>query len=133
MADIIERYLDAIASHDWTALDGCIADDVVRVGPYGDRYHGRGDYVAFLAEMMPKLKGYRMDVHRVTYASDGLGFAELTETVDRKGTPLCTPEVLVFTVDGDRRIARVDIFVQTPQLFKPRRVSPHPSPGAARR
>jgi ketosteroid isomerase-like protein len=37
MADIIERYLDAIASHDRDVVDECIADDIVRVGPYGDR------------------------------------------------------------------------------------------------
>jgi ketosteroid isomerase-like protein len=115
MADIIERYLDAIASHDWAALEGCIADDIIRVGPYGDRYVGRDDYVAFIADLMPRLKGYRMEVHRITYASDVLAFAELTETVDADGKPFRTPEVLVFAVDGDRGIARVDIFIQTPQ------------------
>jgi hypothetical protein len=46
--------------------------------------------------------------------SDVLAFAELTETVDADGKPFRTPEVLVFAVDGDRRIARVDIFIQTP-------------------
>jgi ketosteroid isomerase-like protein len=114
MADIIERYLDAIASHDWAVVDECIADDIIRVGPYGDRYVGRHDYVAFIADLMPKLKGYQMEVHRVTYVSDVLAFAELTEAVDAGGKPFRTPEVLVFAVDGDRRIARVDIFIQTP-------------------
>lgn len=31
VADIIERYLDAIASHDWAVVNECIADDIVRV------------------------------------------------------------------------------------------------------
>jgi ketosteroid isomerase-like protein len=115
MADIIERYLDAIASHDWAVVAECIADDIIRVGPYGDRYVGRDDYVAFIADLMPKLKGYQMEVHRITHVSDVLAFAELTETVDADGKPFRTPEVLVFAVDGDRRIARVDIFIQTPQ------------------
>jgi ketosteroid isomerase-like protein len=114
MADIIERYLDAIASHDWDVVDECIADDIVRVGPYGDRFAGRDDYMAFIAEQMPKLKGYLMEVHRVTYASDVLVFAELTETVDLDGKPMRTPEALVFELNGDGRIARVDIFIQTP-------------------
>jgi ketosteroid isomerase-like protein len=35
MADIIERYLHAIASHDWDVVDECIADDIVRAGPTG--------------------------------------------------------------------------------------------------
>ena len=115
MAGIVERYLDAIASHDWDVVNECIADDIVRVGPYGDRFTGRDDYVAFVADLMPKLPGYAMEVHRVTYASDVLAYAELSETVESDGKPMCTPEVLVFELDGDGRIARVDIFIQTPQ------------------
>ena len=115
MAGIVERYLGAIAAHDWQVVDECIADDIVRVGPYGDRYAGRDEYTAFIAGLMPKLTGYRMELHRVTYASDVLAFAELTETVDIEGKPTRTPEVLVFALDGARRIARVDIFIQTPQ------------------
>jgi ketosteroid isomerase-like protein len=115
MADIIERYLDAIASHDWDVVDECIADDIVRVGPYGDRFSGRHEYLAFMADLMPKLKGYLMEVDRVTYASDARAYAELSETVEFVGKPMCTPEVLVFELNGDGRIARVDIFIQTPE------------------
>jgi ketosteroid isomerase-like protein len=118
MADIIERYieryLDAVASQDWNVVGECIADDIVRVGPYRDRFAGRDDYLAFLADLMPKLEGYSMEVHRVTYASDVLGFAELTETVWLDGKAMRTPEVLVFGLDGDGRIARIGIFIQTP-------------------
>src|SRR5258705_13074236 len=95
MAGIVERYLDGIASQDWDAVDDCIADDIVRVGPYGDRYAGRAEYLAFIADLMPKLKGYEMDVRRVTYASGALAFVELSETVQRDGKPMRTPEVLV--------------------------------------
>jgi len=114
MAGIVERYLHAIASHDWGVVDECIADDIIRVGPYGDRYEGRDDYLAFIADLMPKLKGYAMKLDRVTYASDALAFVELRETVEVDGKPMVTPEVLVFELAGDGRIARVDIFIQTP-------------------
>jgi ketosteroid isomerase-like protein len=114
MAGIVERYLHAIASHDWGVVDECIADDIIRVGPYGDRYTGRDEYLAFIADLMPKLKGYVMKLDRVTYASDELAFVELRETVEVDGKPMVTPEVLVFEVAGDGRIARVDIFIQTP-------------------
>ena len=114
MADIVERYLRAIVSHDWDVVDECIADDIVRVGPYGDRYSGRRDYMAFIADLMPKLGGYAMKLDRVTYASDALAFAERSETVEFDGKPMVTPEVLVFELTSDRRIARVDIFIQTP-------------------
>jgi ketosteroid isomerase-like protein len=115
MADIVERYLDAIASHDWDMVDETIAEDIVRVGPYGDRYVGRGDYVAFLADLMPKLPGYAMKLDRVTYVGDARAYAELSETVELDGTPMRTPEVLVFGLNGDGRIARVDVFIQTPE------------------
>jgi ketosteroid isomerase-like protein len=113
VADIIEHYLRAIASQDWVVVDECIADDIVRVGPYGDRYEGRDEYLAFIADLMPRLEGYAMKLHRVTYASDALAFVELSETVELDGKPMVTPEVLVFGLDGDGRIARVHIYIQT--------------------
>jgi ketosteroid isomerase-like protein len=113
VADIVSRYLNAIASHDWDVVDECIADDIVRVGPYGDRYAGREEYLAFISELMPKLSGHAMTLDRVTYASDTLAFVELRETVEVDGKPMVTPEVLVFALDGDGRIARVDIYIQT--------------------
>jgi ketosteroid isomerase-like protein len=114
MGGIVERYLDAIASHDWNVVDECIADDIVRVGPYGDRYAGRREYLAFIAGLMPKLAGYAMKLHRVTYAGDALAYVELSETVELDGKPMRTPEVLVFELDGDGRITRVEVYIQTP-------------------
>ncbi len=115
MADIVERYLDAIVSHDWDVVGECVADDIVRVGPYGDRFDGRDEYLAFIAHTMPKLEGYSMGLHRVTYANDALAFAELSETVEVDGAPMLTAEVLVFELDADRHISRVDIFIQQPK------------------
>jgi len=115
MVDIVERYLDAVASHHWDVVDDCITDDIVRVGPYGDRYAGRADYLAFIADLMPKLKGYAMKLDRLNYVSDARAYAELTETVELDGQPMRTPEVLVFELNSDGRIARVDVFIQTPE------------------
>lgn len=115
MADIVECYLDAIASLDWDVVNRCIADGIVRVGPYGDRYEGRDEYLAFIADLMPKLKGYAMKLDRVTYVADGRAYAELSETVELDGKLMRTPEVLVFELDSDGRIARVDVFIQTPE------------------
>jgi hypothetical protein len=55
-----------------------------------------------------------MKLHRVTYASDALAYVELSETVELDGKPMRTPEVLVFELGGDGRIARVEIYIQTP-------------------
>ena len=74
-------------------------------------------FVAFLAELMPTLAGYSMDVTRVTYADSGrLAFAELAETVTVNDSPLRTEESLVFELDADERasrIARIDIYIKT--------------------
>lgn len=113
-ADTVECYLHAIASHDWGTLAECVTDGMVRIGPYGDRYDGRADYLAFISELMPTLKGYAMNIDRVTYAGDTLAFAELSETVELDGKPIVTQEVLVFELAGDGRIARIEIFIQTP-------------------
>jgi len=109
VAQIVERYLEAIASHDWEALGECVAEDVVRVGPFLDRYDGREAYVAFIADTMPRLKDYRMEITRVTYSGDRLAFAELSETVEG----VRTPEALVFELDRDGRIAHIEVFIQS--------------------
>jgi ketosteroid isomerase-like protein len=113
MDGIVERYLGAIVSHDWAVVGECVAEDVVRVGPYGDRFEGRDQYLTYISGTMPNLKGYSMDLHRVTYVDAELAFAELSETVEMDGSPIITPELLVFEFDDQRRIARVEIFIQT--------------------
>jgi ketosteroid isomerase-like protein len=114
MSGVVERYLESIVAHDWDGLRECLAGDVVRVGPYGDRYEGRDAYLAFISDLMPRLAGYEMRVDRVTYASDVLAFAELSETVETDGKLKVTPEALVFDLRADGRIAHVEIFMQTP-------------------
>ncbi len=120
MAGVVERYLEAIIGHDWGALAACLSDDgFTRVGPWGDEYVDKAEYVVFIADLMPKLPGYEMRVDRVTYSADGrLAVVELTETVEVEGKPDRTPEALVFDLDGERehahaRIRRIQVFIQT--------------------
>lgn len=110
-AEVIERFLDRMAAHDWDAMAACLADDVVRVGPFGDTYRGRDDYVAFIAGLLPTLPGYELRVQRVVAAGDVV-VAELTETVDVDGQPVVTPEALVFELDADGRARHVAVYVQ---------------------
>lgn len=111
---IVERYLAAVAGQDWEALAACVASDVRRVGPFGDVYEGRDAYVAYLQGVMPTLAGYRMEVDRVVSAEGApVQVAELSETVELDGRPVRTPESLVFDLDGDGRIRRISIYIQT--------------------
>ena len=118
MSGVVERYLDAITAHDWEAFASCLSDDgFERVGPWGDEYDDKPGYVAFIADLMPKLPGYEMRVDRVTYSADRrVAVVELTETVDVDGGRHATPEALVFDLDGEEekpRIRRIQVFIQT--------------------
>jgi hypothetical protein len=90
----------------------CVTEDVVRVGPYGDTYTGRADYVAMISGLLPSLPGYAMDIERVVYVGD-VAVAELSETVEVDGAPLRTPESLVFDLGDDGRIRHISIYTQT--------------------
>jgi ketosteroid isomerase-like protein len=109
---IVERYLERMVAHDFDAMADCLAEDVVRVGPYGDTYTPRSVYVAMLSTLMPSLPGYSMQIHRVI-DNHTVVVVELTEVVEVEGTPLVTPEALVFELDDDGLIAHIAIYIQT--------------------
>jgi ketosteroid isomerase-like protein len=109
---VVERYLRSLTAHDWDGLAACLADDFVRVGPYGDTYASKPEYLAFISALMPKLAGYAMEITRVTYAGP-VAFAELSETVTVDGAVVETPECLTFELTADGRIERVEVFIQT--------------------
>ena len=112
MTTIVETYLEKMVAHDFEAMAGCLAEDVVRVGPYGDTYTPRHPYVAMLSKLMPALPGYSMEISRVTVL-DRIVLVELSETVEFDGAPLVTPEALVFDLNDDGLISHIAIYIQT--------------------
>ena len=109
---VVRRYLDTMVEHDWDGLSACLTPGVVRLGPYGDDYHGRDVYVSFLRATLEPLEGYVMRVDRVTAVGADVVLAELSETVTIDGKRLETPEALVFDLGSDGRIARVAVFLR---------------------
>ena len=108
---VVVRYLDRMVAHDWEAMAECLAEDVVRVGPFGDTYTPRDPYVALPLRLMPALPGYSMRIDRV----QSIGATVLVEPHrDRRDRrrPLETPEALVFDLDGEGRIAHIAIYIQ---------------------
>jgi ketosteroid isomerase-like protein len=109
---VVRRYLETMVAHDWDGLAACLAPDVVRLGPYGDDFHGVDEYVPFLRRALESLDGYVMRVDRVSAVAPDVVLAELSETVSVDGSRLETPEALVFDLAADGRIARVAVFLR---------------------
>ena len=99
--------------HQWEIARGCLAEEVVRVGPFGDTYRGRDHYLESLRGLMEGLKGYEMDLGRIVSSDDGRTFtAELTETVEMDGRTVVTPECLVFDLDDSGLIFAIRTYIQ---------------------
>lgn len=115
LTTVVETYLAAIAAQDWDAAADCLAEDVRRAGPFGDRdvYQGRDAYLDYLKGVMPGLARYRMEIHRIVTADAARTVvAELSETVHIEGEPVSTPEALIFDLDPSDRISQVRIYIQ---------------------
>lgn len=114
MRDVLLRYFAAMRVHDWDALADTLADDVHRTGPYLDTVRGKQAYVDFLAEVVPKLPNYALEVARIRALQDGSALVELTESMDRNGQRMAYPEALLFEFNSAGRIARVDVYIKRP-------------------
>jgi SnoaL-like protein len=109
----VERFFVHLSARDWDALAAVLAPGVERVGPLGDLVVGREEYVAHLSAMVPS--DYGNDVHRVMYGPDRrTAFARVTEHLVYPNSEYHLEEAYAFEVDEDGRIARIDVFWQSP-------------------
>jgi hypothetical protein len=110
----VDGYFRAMAEHDFGLLATVVADDVIRVGPYGDGYKGKSAYVEFISGLLPNLPGHHLGVTRLTTVDGGRRvFAEIYETVEVNGAPLVTPEIIVLDLDDAALISAITIYIQT--------------------
>ena len=109
---VLERYFQALRSHDWASLAECLAEDVHRTGPYQDVVEGKRAYVEFLSRVLPTLENYSLTVTRIREIGDTSAVAELTERLDVDGVSKPFPEAIFFDFAADGRIRRVDIYVK---------------------
>ena len=113
---VLERYFEALRSHDWVRLAECLADDVHRTGPYLDVVKGKRAYVEFLSRLLPTLPNYALKIARIRKVGEASAIAELTETLDVEGVSREFPEALLFDFDEAGRILRIDIYVKRPPI-----------------
>ena len=64
--------------------------------------------------IITSLQGYELRVSRVTHASDGLSYVELSETFEVDGQPTTYPECIVFERDDAGLIGHVSVFIKQP-------------------
>lgn len=112
--EVLDRYFQALRAHDWDALADCLAEDVERTGPYRDMVRGREAYAAFLAEVLPTLENHRLEIRELRRISERSALVLLSEILDVNGRSTEFPEALLFDLDADGRIARVDIYLKQP-------------------
>ena len=109
---VLDRYFEAMRSHDWEGLSACLAKDVHRTGPYLDVIEGRDAYTKFLSDVIPAPENYSLVVRKTHELAQGSAMVELSEHLDMAGVSTETPEVIVFDFNDEGLIARVDIYIK---------------------
>lgn len=112
---VVERYLECLGGQDWHGLAATIADQgLVRDGPFCDVVEGKEPYIAFLRNVFSHLKGYRLQVRRISPVSEHLSYVELTETFEIAGVPTEYPECILFEQNNHGLISYVSVFIKRP-------------------
>jgi hypothetical protein len=113
---VVERYLECLAAHDWDGLADTIADEgLTREGPFCDVVEGKAHYVAFLRKVCTSIKGHRVEVQRVSHADSRVSYAELTEAFEIDGVTKTWPECILFEQGENGLISRVSVFFKQRQ------------------
>lgn len=117
---VVERYLECLAGHDWAGLADTIAEEgLTREGPFCDVVEGKAHYVAYLRKVCTGLQGHRLQVRRVSHVDSRVSFAELSETFEIDGVDTTWPECILFERDEDGLITRVSVFFKQRQHGAP--------------
>lgn len=113
---VVERYLECLAAHDWDGLADTITEDgLTREGPFCDVVEGKARYVAYLRKVCTSLQGHRLAVRRVSQVDSRVCYAELSETFEIDGVATTWPECILFEQGDDGLICHVSVFFKQRQ------------------
>jgi hypothetical protein len=108
----IDRYFAAMGRHDWVELRGCLSDSFRRVGPWEEHvWDDPDDYIAFLRELLPTLKGQKVEVTE-SVEEGPVVHVNITETIEVEGLPHSVRLASTFRMSPDNRIEHVEIFAR---------------------
>ena len=108
---VVERYLECLAAHDWDGLAGTIAEEgLTREGPFCDVVEGKAHYVAYLRKVCTNLQGHQVHVQRVSHVDSRVSFAELSETFEIDDVTSTWPECILFEQNNNGLISHVSVF-----------------------
>lgn len=108
---VVERYLECLAAHDWDGLADTIAEEgLTREGPFCDLVEGKAHYVAYLRKVITNLSDHRLTVQRVSRVNPRLSYVELIEAFEIDGATAEWPECILFEQDRDGLISHVSVF-----------------------
>jgi hypothetical protein len=109
----IERFFVHLTARQWEQLVELLADDLVRIGPFGDQLVGKHRYAEFLEGAVPS--DYRNDVHLIVTSSDGRSaLARVTEHLRYPDGEHHLEEAYAFELSESGLVSRVEVFWQTP-------------------
>jgi hypothetical protein len=99
---------------DWSGLAATLTDgDFERIGPYCDVIPSKSEYVAYLDRVVSSLPEYRLTPERVV-STEGVVYAEITESCVHADQKMTFPEVLVFDLADDGLIRRIQVYLMQP-------------------
>jgi predicted SnoaL-like aldol condensation-catalyzing enzyme len=112
MNTAVDRYFAAMGRHDWEELRGCLSDSFRRVGPYEEHvWDDPDDYLAFLRELLPNLKGQKVEITGVIEQGP-LVHVNATETIEVDGSPHAVRVAATFRLSPRDLIEHIEVFVR---------------------
>jgi hypothetical protein len=116
----VQRMFEHLAAYDWEAFRALLSPNVERIGPFGERLVGRDAYVELMAGDWRDASDPRprttWDLHRVAYSADRRSaFARVTAHVSQDDRDLQIDQTLVYDLDEDGLISRIEVFWRHPR------------------
>ncbi len=114
---VVEDFVRCYVERDWERLASCFNDhDFERIGPYVDVISSAKEYLDFLRRVVPTMgDDYALEADRIVYLPEQkVAFAQLLEHLRVDGQMTDIPEAIIFDLDDNGRIRRMQLYLEQP-------------------